>query len=134
MKRAALIMMAIAAASFSGCAGYSLKRPQHAMHGGGCPDGCCQQGCPGGNCPADLCVHGCGPTDGHSDPCEPCYFGHQGPPQRSGLLSWLGRLPGGPPHGAQPAPGPSAANVSYPYYTTRGPRDFLASDPRGIGP
>jgi hypothetical protein len=24
--------------------------------------------------------------------------------------------------------------VTYPYYTNRGPRDFLAENPRGIGP
>jgi hypothetical protein len=67
------------------------------------------------------------------------HFGHQGPPQRGGILSWLGHAgsgagAGGPPAGAQPAPGPSAGNVSYPYYTTRGPRDFLSPNPRGIGP
>lgn len=33
----------------------------------------------------------------------------------------------GPPLQQMPA-------VAYPYYTTRGPRDFLAKDPRGIGP
>ncbi|MBN1588633.1 MAG: hypothetical protein JW888_03880 [Pirellulales bacterium] len=31
-------------------------------------------------------------------------------------------------------PGPPTGAVAYPYYTTRGPRDFLASDPRVIGP
>ena len=31
-------------------------------------------------------------------------------------------------------PGPPSAAVTYPYYTVRGPRDFLASDPRSIGP
>jgi len=30
--------------------------------------------------------------------------------------------------------GPQTAQVTYPYYTTRGPRDFLADSPRGIGP
>ena len=30
--------------------------------------------------------------------------------------------------------GPATAAVAYPYYTTRGPRDFLAKNPRGIGP
>ena len=32
--------------------------------------------------------------------------------------------PSGPPTGA----------VTYPYYTNRGPRDFLADDPPSIGP
>ena len=39
-------------------------------------------------------------------------------------------------YGAQPGPanGPPAPTVSYPYYTTRGPRDFLAARPPSIGP
>lgn len=32
------------------------------------------------------------------------------------------------------APGPPTGTVTYPYYTTRGPRDFLAKNPRSIGP
>jgi hypothetical protein len=31
-------------------------------------------------------------------------------------------------------PGPPTGAITYPYYTVRGPRDFLASDPRSIGP
>jgi len=31
-------------------------------------------------------------------------------------------------------PGPPSAAITYPYYTTRGPRDFLARNPRSIGP
>ena len=31
-------------------------------------------------------------------------------------------------------PGPSTGTVTYPYYTTRGPRDFLADNPPSIGP
>ncbi|MCE9547907.1 MAG: hypothetical protein K8T25_20745 [Planctomycetia bacterium] len=30
--------------------------------------------------------------------------------------------------------GPGMAGVTYPYYTTRGPRDFLAKNPPSIGP
>ena len=30
--------------------------------------------------------------------------------------------------------GPPTAAVTYPYYTTRGPRDFLAKNPKSIGP
>jgi hypothetical protein len=30
--------------------------------------------------------------------------------------------------------GPPTAQVTYPYYTVRGPRDFLDPNPRGIGP
>ena len=32
------------------------------------------------------------------------------------------------------AGGPPTGAVAYPYYTTRGPRDFLASNPPSIGP
>ena len=32
------------------------------------------------------------------------------------------------------AGGPPTAQVTYPYYTNRAPRDFLAKAPRGIGP
>ncbi len=38
-------------------------------------------------------------------------------------------------HGPEMAQaGPPTGAVAYPYYTTRGPRDFLASDPPSIGP
>jgi len=32
------------------------------------------------------------------------------------------------------AGGPPVGQVTYPYYTNRGPRDFLAESPRSIGP
>jgi hypothetical protein len=32
------------------------------------------------------------------------------------------------------AAGPPTGQVTYPYYTVRGPRDFLAKNPRSIGP
>ena len=31
-------------------------------------------------------------------------------------------------------PGPPTGTVTYPYYTTRGPRDFLCKNPPSIGP
>ena len=31
-------------------------------------------------------------------------------------------------------PGPPTAQVTYPYYTLHGPRDFLDPNPRSIGP
>ncbi len=44
-----------------------------------------------------------------------------------------GQLGGGryPPHCAS---GPATGTITYPYYTVRGPRDFLARAPRPIGP
>jgi hypothetical protein len=32
------------------------------------------------------------------------------------------------------AAGPPSGGVTYPYYTNRGPRDYLAKNPRGVGP
>lgn len=46
---------------------------------------------------------------------------HQGP------QSHTGAMPG-------PAAGPAQPTVTYPYYTTRGPRDFLNPNPPSIGP
>lgn len=37
-------------------------------------------------------------------------------------------------HGQAINPGPPTAAVTYPYYTVRGPRDFLQSEPSSIGP
>ena len=31
-------------------------------------------------------------------------------------------------------PGPATGTITYPYYTNRGPRDFLAKNPPSIGP
>jgi len=42
--------------------------------------------------------------------------------------------PGGPGGGDMYSGGPPTPTVVYPYYTTRGPRDFLSANPRGIGP
>jgi len=133
MTRALFALLALSALGL--CTGCRIGQglAHHGHHGPACPDGC-GHGCPDGACGHP---HGhCDGDDGHSDPFEPFHLGHQGPPQRGGVLSFLGRAGGGggPPANAQPAPGPSAGAVSYPYYTTRGPRDFLAADPRGIGP
>jgi hypothetical protein len=37
-------------------------------------------------------------------------------------------------YGATTPAGPPTGAVAYPYYTTRGPRDFLAKKPPSIGP
>jgi hypothetical protein len=36
--------------------------------------------------------------------------------------------------GQDVADGPATGAVTYPYYTLRGPRDFLARNPRDVGP
>ena len=59
--------------------------------------------------------------------CRPCNMGWQ----RGGTdyQRCLGRS-GGPAEGAS---GPATAQVAYPYYTTRGPRDFFVDNPPTIG-
>lgn len=119
---------------------------------GGCAHGNCGPGCGTAGCPDGACG-----ADGHSSPYEPLYHGHAGAPHRNGLISAAhnhhalaaagmggpgmggpgmgGAGMGGPGMGGmQGTPPQSAGAVSYPYYTTRGPRDFLAPNPRGIGP
>jgi len=41
---------------------------------------------------------------------------------------------GGYPEQPMFNPGPPTGQVAYPYYTTRGPRDFLMANPSSIGP
>jgi hypothetical protein len=62
----------------------------------------------------------CGGPCGHCGNCTPmpnCCDGHRA------VADQLGG-PAGPPCG----------QVTYPYYTTRGPRDFLLNNPPRIGP
>lgn len=110
--------------------------------GGGCccmdrcgahPWGCGLWGC----CKQDACGGGCGQSG-----CDTCGQGQETacPSCGHGILGHGGCKHCG--HGlstridANEPTGPNAQNgtVAYPYYTTRGPRDFLANNPRGIGP
>ena len=91
-----------------------------AAYGNG-PDGNCPPGGYGGH-------HGSG------------YAGHPGHLFNGGHYGYFGgahRTPGYPHHhlhreyvGPQ---GPPSAQVAYPYYTIRGPRDFLMDNPPSIG-
>lgn len=78
-------------------------------HCGAC--GCCgdQCSCPPGACGPDGCGH-----------CALFPHHHMKHAANAAQL-------GGPA-------GPPAAQVTYPYYTTRGPRDFLNPNPPSIGP
>jgi hypothetical protein len=106
-----------------------------ACHDGACQDGACQDGacqgpacengaCATGPCPAGLCKGG--PTCRHHDRYGGLAKHHLTPEEQAALeASDYGQTgPAGPPTGA----------VAYPYYTTRGPRDFLAKRPPSIGP
>jgi hypothetical protein len=146
MKRALLAAMAaVLFAAGNGC------HWQHKPHGGhGCGPGCtsCSAPAPGVNGPgvpySPVAHHvACGHAGPCSDECpchqpnyNQCFIG----PQRAGLLSRVPSDGGGamgpadPMDQYEPTPPPSAAAVAYPYYTVRGPRDFLAARPRSIGP
>jgi hypothetical protein len=67
--------------------------------------------------------------------------GHPGKLMDGGRYGYFGgahRTPGYPHHHHMPREyvgpqGPPSAAVAYPYYTTRGPRDFLMDNPPSIG-
>ena len=67
--------------------------------------------------------------------CENCRGRRHGG-MRHGGMGPGGGMFGGNGIGGRRAPvagGPPTAQVAYPYYTTRAPRDFLNPNPRGIG-
>jgi hypothetical protein len=68
-------------------------------------------------------------------------MGHHGGHGGHGGGGYAGGAPHGTP-GYKPGPhhreyigpqGPPTAQIAYPYYTTRGPRDFLLDNPPSIG-
>lgn len=111
MRKFALVLAA--AVMMAGAAGCAVHRPKSHCGVDGCGSGC--NGACNGACDGDC-------DDGHVN-CKPalfhgsqCRYGECGPNDPGD--------PAGPPTGA----------VTYPYYTTRGPRDFLANNPPGVGP
>ena len=81
----------------------------------------CGDGCQSGTC-AVVEPYGAHanflPKGGH--------FGHAHGKHFRGPQSHEGAMPG-------PAMGPAQGSITYPYYTTRGPRDFLNPNPPSIG-
>lgn len=65
--------------------------------------------------------------------CGSAYGGYAGGPGGGGDLAYGGCATGQCDPGNAVA-GPPSPSVTYPYYTTRGPRDYLARSPRPIGP
>jgi hypothetical protein len=98
---------------------------------GSCPGGACglsSGGCTDGSCQAASAVEANG--------AQVNYLPNQG---RGGpLAAWHGRFHRGPQSHTGDDPGPAAGPANptygYPYYTTRGPRDFLNPNPPSIGP
>ncbi len=76
------------------------------------------------------CLHNnCNNCNGPTG-CRPCRIGWQrGGTDYQRFLSHSEYRHGG----GNGAAGPAAAQVAYPYYTTRGPRDFLLNNPPDIG-
>jgi hypothetical protein len=110
----------------------------HAAAGQPCPPGG-QYGPPGGQQGPPNGQYGPPWTGGHAY-SYPSDWVHPGQPYSGGHYGYWGgahRTPGYPRHhkhreyvGPQ---GPPTAQVAYPYYTVRGPRDFFLDNPPSIG-
>jgi hypothetical protein len=126
----------------NGCGGYGHAGPYDGCGGcgGGCGGGCSSGGC-GGGCSdcgyAGNTVNG-GGGGGYVQNGGP--GGPQGPSprmmakQRSGYGHPMVRQRRDSGDEYEFAAGPPTGATTYPYYTNRGPRDFLARNPRDIGP
>jgi hypothetical protein len=100
----------------------------HAQHVGGrqgsCPPGECEDGtCPTGGC-----------RDCEGGACRTPHAGRYGGLAKHHLSPEEKAALAASDHGALGPAGPPTGAVAYPYYTTRGPRDFLAKCPPSIGP
>ncbi len=84
----------------------------------------CQDGCNGGCNRCGMFGGGGDAMTAYGEPCGP--IGHL-------MGGSQGACPQNPRAFIGPA-GPPTAAVTYPYYTTRGPRDFLLDQPQTIGP
>jgi hypothetical protein len=119
---------------------------------GGCVDAACAD-CPVGQCRCGLFRRPCCPP--YDDACGPyyggqydmsaCHHGHGNWPCPCNCCETYDGCCGpcnqtGPGCGASGdhhynfTPGPPTGQVAYPYYTVRGPRDFLMGNPPSIGP
>jgi hypothetical protein len=110
-----------------------------ARHGGGqcqdgaCVDGACQSGqCEGGQCGPSGCQPGC--EDCAAGNCKQRHVGRHGGLAKHHLSPEEKAALAASDYGATGPAGPPSGAVAYPYYTTRGPRDFLAKNPPSIGP
>ncbi|MEX0937442.1 MAG: hypothetical protein WDZ59_06245 [Pirellulales bacterium] len=113
MRRASYAM-AVLVAMIGGTGCCPLKH--YLVHGGDC-GACvdCGGGAHLGGAGCTECAGGLAGAHGDGSGGHPLLH-HHGPPATLGQQ-------GGPPSGT----------VSYPYYTTRGPRDFLQKNPPGLG-
>ena len=101
----------------------------HARHGAACRDGDCQPGeCEDGSCPTGDC------QECEGGVCHPRHTGRYGGLAKHHLSPDEKAAVAASDYGAIGPAGPPTGAVAYPYYTTRGPRDFLAKCPPSIGP
>jgi len=136
-----------------GCCEQSCQIPDSSC---GCDSGCCDDSCCGGDtCCDDGCcgggeVCGCGDTccsdpgcrgrlfarRGWCDSCQACRGKGCDLCSRvaGNIASGFCPHSGGYPEAYNYNPSPPTGQTAYPYYTTRGPRDFLQANPPSIGP
>jgi hypothetical protein len=93
--------------------------------GEGCSDGCCVANALGA-CNCDGCSSG--------GPCQNLAMKVAGGFCGCGPGAGMCPHAGGYPEQPSFQPGPPTGQVAYPYYTTRGPRDFLLDNPPSVGP
>ncbi|MEL6106360.1 MAG: hypothetical protein AAFU85_10000 [Planctomycetota bacterium] len=107
---------------------------------GGCSTGTCGSTCSTGTCSTGNCGSKLGGGMCGAGGCRTgCVAGSLGW-QQGGLdysshlnPGMLGHRAGAELNGRPFTPGQPTGQVAYPYYTVRGPRDFLQSDPPSIG-
>ena len=98
---------------------------------GECQDGACQGGvCPAGGCKGGACQNG----ECEGEACHKRHVGRYGGLAKHHLSPEEKAALEASDYGATGPAGPPTGAVAYPYYTTRGPRDFLAKCPPSIGP
>jgi hypothetical protein len=157
MKRSASFALLIAVFGMSsGCsiidrlflANFDGPYAHQARHhgGGACQDGACQDGacengacqdgaCEGGVCPTGACRGGaCRDGACEGEACHKRHVGRYGGLAKHHLSPEEKAALEASDYGATGPAGPPTGAVAYPYYTTRGPRDFLAKCPPSIGP
>ena len=138
MKRAfALAALALVLAGSSGCSivdrlfllntdgPYSHHARHHAD--GPCQDGACEE-CQTGECQSGAC------QECQGGACRVPHTGRYGGLAKHHLTPDEKAALAASDYGATQPAGPPSGTVAYPYYTTRGPRDFLAKRPPSIGP
>lgn len=134
MTRALFALLAVAGMiGLTGCAS-TQKKCGSLGCSAGCASGCATSTC-GCGCGCDSCnifSGGCG-VQCCSTQRGGC--GHPGCGMRGGGFLGGGSLtPRGWDGQRALVSGPATGSVTYPYYTVRGPRDFLTLDNRPIGP